>query len=67
MNILSAISVTADTANTLFNISTFEWDAKSLGKLAITVTSFIGLLSVITCIENSNFHSQVKSKKIKRK
>ncbi len=69
MDLLKAISVTTNTADTIFNIATFDWDKKSLGKLAITTSALVGFFAVITCIETtriSNSTATTKTRKRKR-
>lgn len=66
MDILSTISTTSDTANTIFQISTFDWDKKSVIKLLITGASFIGLVSTITCIDTAR-NSKPRKKRNPRK
>ena len=68
MDILNTISVTTDTAETIFRISTFEWDKKSLGKLAFATSAFAGIVAAVKYIEQRDRQREInETKKIKRK
>ena len=64
MDILQCISTTTNAAETVFKFSTYDWDLKSFGKLAIASSTMVGLFAVVSCIENNrNMNSNTKKRK----
>ena len=47
MDILNTISTTTDAVSTIFRISTFEWDKKTLKRIAMITLAFAGVVTIV--------------------
>lgn len=51
MDILNTINVTTRAADTLYQIATFNWNKKSIIRLAVATATLVGAATVINIIE----------------